>query len=311
MDLKEIRTVAIVGAGALGAMYGNHMIQNSSNNHLSITFIADPGRIERYKREGLIINEQRINFDFIDPDSSKQPFDLIIFATKYTTLKEAISFAAPFVGEETIIMSLLNGISSEEDLYEAYHSNHILYSFVHGTDSTKLGNILTHTGIGTIVYSSKDGDTADPDVLRVAKLFDDTKITYDITEDIHRRMWSKLMLNTGVNQVCAVYESPYKRCQTGGDLLPLMIEVMREVTKIAASKGVLLTEEDIEEWVQILDKLTPTAYPSMAQDILSKRKTEVDLFSGTMMKIGEENGIEVPRCRELYEKIKEKEADFR
>ena len=139
-------------------------------------------------------------------------------------------------------------------------------------------------------------------------LFDRTGLSYQVPDDILREQWNKLMLNTGVNQVTAVYGAPYSLIQKEGGARTMMIEAMREVLRVADTQDVDLSEADISYWLDLLATLNPDGHTSMCQDVLAGRPTEVELFAGTMLKIAEEEGLSLPVNAFLYERLKELET---
>ena len=118
------------------------------------------------------------------------------------------------------------------------------------------------------------------------------------------------MLNTGINQVVMVYEGVYDTVQQPGEARELMIATMREVMQVANAEGIDLNEDDIAGWLQVADGLNPQGMPSMRQDGLAKRRSEVELFSGTVIPLAHKHHIAVPNCQYLYDRIKEIEAAY-
>ena len=161
--------------------------------------------------------------------------------------------------------------------------------------------------MGYITIGNKD-KSRDEKLKAVTDLFDRTGLSYQIPDDILREQWNKLMLNTGVNQVTAVYGAPYSLIQKEGEARTMMIEAMREVLRVADTQDVDLSEADISYWLDLLATLNPDGHTSMCQDVLAGRPTEVELFAGTMLKIAEEEGLSLPVNAFLYERLKELET---
>ena len=132
----------------------------------------------------------------------------------------------------------------------------------------------------------------------------------EIHEDILYRQWSKLMLNVGLNQVCAVYNVPYRGVQHPGTARDTMLAAMREAQALAAREGVTLTDADISAWMKMTDALNPDGMPSMRQDTLARRPTEVELFAGAMRRLGEKHSVPTPVNDMLYRRIAELEAAY-
>ena len=161
--------------------------------------------------------------------------------------------------------------------------------------------------MGYITIGNKD-KSRDEKLKAVTDLFDRTGRSYQVPDDILREQWNKLMLNTGVNQVTAVYGAPYSLIQKEGEARTMMIEAMREVLRVADTQDVDLSEADISYWLDLLATLNPDGHTSMCQDVLAGRPTEVELFAGTMLKIAEEEGLSLPVNAFLYERLKELET---
>lgn len=303
----EIKTVRVVGQGALGTMFGRQMANNMPQG--SLQFIASPQRARRYKEEGVYANGQLCNFSYISPGSPASAPDLIIFAVKATALSAAIQDAQNHVGENTIILSLLNGITSEEELGAAFGVEKVLYCVAQGMDATKIGNQLTYQNMGLLSFGEKDSAQT-PRVEAVARFFKKVGIAYEQPADMQHKMWSKFMLNVGVNQAATVFETDYGALQQPGPGRTAMLDAMREVMQIAQCKGVALTVQDIDYWMGVIDKLSPAGMPSMRQDALEKRRGEVELFAGTVMRLGKETGIATPVNAYFYAAVNEMEKGY-
>ena len=89
-----------------------------------------------------------------------------------------------------------------------------------------------------------------------------------------------------------------------------VISAMKEVIIIANKEGIVLQEQEIDYWLQIIDSLNPNGMPSMRQDTMSRRKTEIDLFSGTIITLGRKHGIPTPVNDFLFDRIKNIEASY-
>jgi 2-dehydropantoate 2-reductase len=144
----------------------------------------------------------------------------------------------------------------------------------------------------------------------VETLFDAVGIPYTESDTILRQLWNKLMLNTGINQVVMVYEGTYATVQQPGEARNLMIATMEEVMRVANAEGIDLNQGDIQNWLQVADGLNPNGMPSMRQDGLAKRYSEVELFSGTILPLAQKHQIAVPNCAALYQRIKMMEAAY-
>lgn len=305
---KPIETVAIIGLGALGILYGTYLSKHMPKE--SIRIIADADRIRRYQESRIYSNGVACDFHYVTPDEKMEPADLVIFAVKYNGLAEAIEAMSNQIGDNTIILSALNGISSEGMIGEAYGMNKLLYCVAQGMDAVKVDNQLTYENMGMLVFGEQKTEYITEKMQVVADFFDRVSMPYQLDMDMNKRLWGKFMLNVGVNQVVAVCEGNYGDILVEGPHRDTMIAAMREVLILSEYEGVYLTEEDLNYWLVVLSKLSHKGKPSMRQDLEAKRRSEVELFAGTVRKMAKKHGILVPVNDYLYERIMEMEALF-
>ncbi|GAB3794103.1 ketopantoate reductase family protein [Virgibacillus kimchii] len=303
----EVKNVSIIGLGALGVLYGHHLSKKMPKENLRI--IADQERIEKYEREGIYCNGELCDFQYVTPEQNVEPADLIIFAVKYNGLQDAIHAAKNHVGENTVFLSTLNGITSEEAIGTYFGFDKLLYCVAQGMDAVKEGNRQSYHNFGTLVFGEKEGiDT--PKVKRIADFFKAMDMPYELDENMIKRQWGKFMLNVGVNQTVAVFASDYGEIQKEGKARDMMISAMREVMTLSRYEVINLGEEDVQYWLDVIGKLSPQGKPSMRQDTEAKRKSELELFAGTVIEMGKKHGVETPVNDELYRRIREMEQAF-
>ena len=305
----RIENVSIVGMGALGVMYGDFLTRKLGKEH--VDFIVDKARIERFQQHGMFCNRLPCDFAMTDEAETGRPADLLIFAVKATDLEAAIHSVRNKVSEHTIILSILNGITSEEIIGKTYGMDRILHCIVQGMDTIKENNKVTYAHFGQIRLGIYGNSGIKKQNLKdVTDLFDRIDMPYAVEGDIIRRMWCKLMLNVGVNQSVMIYEGTYATVQKPGEARDLMQAAMKEVIQVAQKEDVLITQADFDEYVQLVDTLSPAGMPSMRQDGLAHRKSEVELFSGTVIALAEKHGIDVPVNRRIYKTILEMEGAY-
>lgn len=304
----EIKKVSIIGLGALGILFGNHLAKRMPKEDVRI--IADRKRIDKYKEEHVYCNGELCDFHYVTPEEPCEPADLLIFTVKYEGLYDAIQAVQHHVGKETIILSALNGITSEGIIGQVYGLDKILYSVAQGMDAVKVGNKLTYDHMGMLCFGDQKPGGISDKVKSVAAFFDKIDLPYEVDTNMNNRQWGKFMLNVGVNQTVAVYKSNYGEIQREGEARETMIAAMREVITLSEYEGVNLTEADLNYWLSVLAALSPEGKPSMAQDLEARRYSEVSLFAGAVLKMGEKHGVPTPVNKKLYDTIKSIESTY-
>ncbi len=304
---KEIRKIGIIGAGGIGLLIGQPLTQHYGKEN--VFFIVDRERCIRYQKDGFLINGALFNPGLKTPDQRKQDLcDLLVITVKAIDLPEAIEEARSFISHDTIILSLLNGISSEQYIAEKLGIEPMLLAVAQRMDATKTGNALNYLSPGDFSI----GEPNHSNSLRLAAVrqcLEQAGIRTNTPEDMPRHMWSKFMLNCGVNQVLAACKGAY-RMREVPEIRQRIIAAMEEVRPIARAEGVNLTDDDLKTWIQVMDHLNPDGMPSMSQDILAGRKTEKELFSGTLRRLGKKHNIPTPVNDQLYEELSQLENAF-
>ena len=213
------------------------------------------------------------------------------------------------MGEHTVILSVLNGISSEEMLEAYYDKGHVVHCIAQGMDAVKLGNKLTYAHEGELRIGTPDAKNGIY-VNQAADMLKTAGIPYVIEEDILHRLWGKWMLNVGVNQVVMISEGTYETIQKPGKERDMMLAAMNEVQKLSELAGTGVTKEDLQSYVALVDTLNPQGMPSMRQDGLSHRYSEVDFFAGAVIEKAKSYGLDVPVNQKLYDTVKKMEASY-
>lgn len=296
--------ITIIGMGALGILYGDLFVKALGKE--AVTFLADEERIARYRRLGVTCNGEPCTFQM---SGRAQESDLVIFAVKGPDLDGALELAGEAVGEETIILSLLNGISSEEILEQRMKKGCVIHCIAQGMDAVKLGNALTYSHKGELRIGTPDAGKK-PCLERAGEILKAAGIPFVAEEDILHRLWGKWMLNVGVNQVVMVTEGTYGTIQRPGGARDMMLAAMEEVRRLSDLAGTGVTREDLEAYVKLVDSLNPDGMPSMRQDGIARRYSEVEFFSGAVLRKAAEYGMEAPVNRQLYDRIKAIEAGY-
>ena len=303
---KEIKKTAIIGMGALGMLYASQI--SSAFGPDSVYFLADQKRIGRYQKMTFTINGTPWSFPMKAPENAC-PADLIIIAVKYNALPSALDIMASSVGPDTTIISVMNGIDSEAIAGKRYGDEKVLYCIAQGMDAMKFGTDLTYTRSGELCLGTRmKGQENRLDAL--TRYFDSASISYRTESDILKRLWGKFMLNVGINQTCMAYEANYSQALTPGTQYDTLIGAMREVILLAQKEGITLTEGDLEAYIELLKTLSPEGVPSMRQDGIAHRPSEVEMFSGTVRRLAAKHGLSVPVNDMLYEKIKDMESNY-
>ncbi len=298
--MKQIKTSALIGLGALGILFGRKMPD--------VQVIADADRIRRYTTEPVVCNGAPCTFRYVTPEQG-EPVDLILVAVKATVLDSVLPELARFVGPDTVILSMLNGIRSEEKI-EAAYPGHTLWSVAIGMDATRAGRSLQFKQEGKIQFGEKSGELTER-VQATAAYLTACGIANEPCEDILFKQWNKLMINVGLNQAAAAFDLPYGGLRQPCHAQEMMLQAMQETIRLAHLEGVSLPEDsDAKFMASMMPTFAADGMPSMRQDVLAKRPTEVEEFSGVVRQLAQKHGMPTPANDFFYRRIHEIEAAY-
>ena len=294
-----IHTVAILGAGAIGGYFIWGLSDKLKEN---LWVIASGERKKRLETEGIRINGQKYALNVRTPEEAAG-VDLLLVSTKYAALEQCLDDIEKMVDDHTVVLSLLNGVDSEEIIGKRIGMEHMLYAIMKIT-SERRGNEIVFKGETTPGLFYGELGIAEPTrrVLEVAQLLQDTPLHYHIVEDIRTEIWYKFALNISQNLPQAMLGIGFGGYEDSEHMAALRKGLRAEVVAVAAAKGI-----DISKPQGIEGKSSPTAKRgrySTLQDLDAKRHTEIDMFSGALVQMGRELGVPTPYNEFTYHVIK-------
>lgn len=286
-----IESVAIVGAGAMGAMYAAHF----ADAGFATSLIARGERAARLRDPGLLVNGAPLATRVVDLDTEvPDPVGLIVVAVKSGQLDEAIADLAPLVGEHTTILSVLNGLDSEAALADAYGAERVLLSVALAMDAEREGRDVTYRQSGMLVFGEARNEPPSQRVVAVQEALDHAELRWQTPVDMRHQMWWKFMVNVGINQASAVLRAPYGAFAVDGPAREFMSALIGEVIEVARAEGVHLGPDDLARWDHVLAGQPAGGRTSMHQDVEAGRPTEVGIFAGRVVELGRSHGIATP-----------------
>lgn len=295
----EIKKVTVIGVGAVGAVVASQLTKFLGKENVEC--LADGERKSRYERDGIFLNGEKQDFNFVESKNA-QKSDLIIIATKNLQIDDAIRMMKNACGKKTLILSLLNGIQSEKEIAKIYGKENLLYGFVISLNSIHVGCKIECSDFGTVVFGEENNAKTER-TQALEKLFSDSGIRFKNPENIQLEMWKKFLINTVFNTLSAITRSPY-----GGFRFEVMQNLARkvgkEVVSVANAEKIPLTEKVTEDAIRMMCGHDPYGKTSMLQDMEAGRKSENDFFCGTIVRLGSEHGIPTPYCEFLRDLVK-------
>lgn len=304
--------IAVIGSGALGGFFGATLADIGQE----VTLVdIDPEKVKAIEESGLTITtkdgEKTISLRITARADEVGPVDLVFFSVKsYATLAAAQSLP-PLMGEETLVMSIQNGIGNVEKIssvvgrerviggitahsFQMLHQTHIRY--VGGAGHLHMGMI---EGKNTIRVND------------IAEVLRKGGIEVEVNEDIQDYIWYKLLINTPINAIAAITHLRNGEMADSEEVCNLMRIVADEALVVAKAEGIriLMTGHPVETCISALRAASENK-ASMLQDIEAKRRTEIDAINGAIVERGEKLGIPTPVNSALTRLVKVMEAQY-
>ena len=298
--MAKIKSVVLIGAGAVGAYFIQGLMKKPV---IDFSIVAEGSRRERLMEQGLKINGNHL-FPAVKTPGEAHGADLILISVKHDAINEAARMAAEIVTEQTIILSLLNGIDSEEVVGAAAGSEHMLYSIMRIQSWRENNEILFDPkATAGLFFGEKDLHEKTERVLAVEDLFADTEIRCTFIPDMLGEIWNKYASNISRNLPQAMLGVGYGAYEDSVHAAYLRDIMDAEVHAVADAKGIKIPPmvgDAAAAW-QTVDK---SARFSTLQDLDARRHTEVEMFLGVLIRIAAKVNVPVPCCTFAYHFIK-------
>jgi 2-dehydropantoate 2-reductase len=296
----------IIGAGAMGCLLGSFLGRAEEDVWLVDIWEDHVSSINRY---GLtVIDRGKSDTVSIRATTNTRDVgicDMVIVSTKFHQTRAAVENAHCLIGDDTVVMTIQNGIGNVETISEFVNKKQIVFGL------TTLGSVIRGPGKVEVTFSD-DAATyiwplvGEPDdrVRDLNNSFKRAGLNFQLAPDVRERIWKKLCLNAGLSMPLVI---PKLKC---GDFInqPSSLELIKglvfEIASVAKTEGVDIKPEDAYEYVVALAKQAPDHLPSPLMDILNHRKTEIDCLNGAIVSKAKEYGMEVPFNTAVFYLIK-------
>ena len=295
----KIKKVAVLGAGAVGS----YVIWGlSSRNDIELGVITEGERAERLKQNGCTINGKIYHPEVWNPRET-DAVDLLIVALKYGSLSAALESIQKATTENTVIMSLMNGVDSEEIIAEKVGVEHLLPAVIKVASHKEEDgyHFDPETTIG-IIFGELTAPYDSDRIRAIEELFKDTGIHFRATEYAREEMWSKFRLNVCNNLPQAILGAGVGCYRDSVHMKAISDGLKGELEAIAHAKGIDLSKTEASSGRG--SAVPPSARYSTLQDLDAGRHTEIDMFSGALIRMGKELGIPTPYNEYTYHMIK-------
>ena len=293
--MTAIKTVAVIGAGNIGAYVIRGFADVLGEN---LWVIADGERKERLERDGLIINGKRYALHVRTPEEAHGA-NLVVVSVKYNGLREILPDVRTIAAPHTLVMSLLNGVDSEEILSEAVPASQIMPAMIE-LFSARQGNEIimkpTAPDMGIHFGTVQGGPSAEA-VQAVCDAFDMSSMDWTCEEDVLAAIWTKYASNNSSNLPQVPLDAGAGAFEDSTHVKWMRQVVWEETRLVAEAEGIHIPQAPP---FATSEECPPQMIFSTLQDYRAGRKTEVEMFAGKLIEIAARHGLQVPVTETLY-----------
>ncbi len=294
--------IAVLGAGAMGMLIGGML---STANEVTLVDINKEA-VNKINEDGIIIHEKDGTTVKVKPNATcdtqgMDAVDLVIVFVKSMFSKSALTTNKSLIGPSTYLMTLQNGCGHEDTLLEFADENHVIIGTTQHNSSIKAMGEINHGGSGFTYLGSLSGNVSD--LQHVATAFNNAGVQAGADANIKKLIWGKMFTNVSASALTAVLKCPLGFIAESAYAWGMCEKLVNEAIDVAKSEGI---EFDREKEIEAVKKVcigAPQGYTSIYADIMAKRTTEVDTISGSVVKIGKRNGVDVKTHSAIVELI--------
>ncbi len=299
----------IMGSGAMGGLFGG-LITLAGEEVWLVGNRRD--QIDAIRSAGLILEEKGeprvIRMNAVSDATSVGKADLVIFFVKTYDTETAVSDALALEKEETIFLTLQNGLGNEEVICRKIDRKKVMLG-VTGQGATLIGlGHVRHAGWGKTIIGELDHHDTDR-VVRISQMFCGAGIETEVSSNIHDQVWGKLLVNVGINALTALTGFKNGQLLDYPESVRLMEKLVAEASEVARRKGIHLESDPIEK-VRKTIEVTKENRSSMGQDFDHRRKTEIEAINGAVVREAYPLGIPVPFNQAVTDLVKAIEKSF-
>ena len=287
-------SIAIVGPGAIGCLFGGML---GEAGHRVVMLDIRPERAKKINRDGIhirgISGERDVRVTATTRPADVADCELVIIATKSYDTAVAVKSIASVIASTTPVMPLQNGLGNVELISDAVGKERAIGGITSQGATLVADGSIIHAGAGKTVIAAPSG-SATGAIERVRDILDSAGFEPHVSDDLEGTIWSKLIINVGINALTAITRLNNGRLIEFEGTRTMMSAAVAEAAAIAKAKNIRLAHEDPLAQTEEVCRLTATNVSSMLQDVLAEGKTEIDAINGAVAGIGDELGIATP-----------------
>ncbi|RXI96536.1 ketopantoate reductase family protein [Anaerobacillus alkaliphilus] len=294
--------ILVLGAGAVGGYFGGRLVEKGED----VTFLVREARQKQLTEHGLVINsvhgDVKLQPKTILAGEAVIPFDLILFATKSYHFHNAIEAIKPYIGDQTLILPLLNGYQHFDQLKEMFGQEKILggLCFVEATLNEN-GEVVQTSPTHQLSFGELKGGTS-VRVEAIREVFSGTKTVFHLSENIVQDIWHKYLFITTLSGITTLMRSAIGPIREEGETF--IEQLFEETATIMRAVGAPIADGIERKHMETVRKQSYTMKSSMLRDMEKSYPTEADHIQGYLLQLAEQHRVQAPLLTLVYRNLR-------
>jgi 2-dehydropantoate 2-reductase len=302
--------ILVVGAGAIGGYFGGRLLEKGED----VTFLVRERRQQQLLEHGLVIESANGNVilqpkTIVASDQSGN-FDVILLSTKSYHLQVAIEDIRPFVGENTMILPLLNGMIHMDKLIEEFGEERVLggLCFIESTLDDN-GTVVQASPINDLVFGERNGQITER-IIKLEKAFSGTKAKFRLSQKIYEDMWYKYFFITAFSGITSLMRAPIGTIRETDSGQETIHRLLKEIFSIMSKIEAPILENIVAIQLKRINELGYAMKSSMQRDMEKLLPIEADHLQGYLLLIANRENIDAPILETIYANLKVYEVNY-
>lgn len=293
--------IVIYGTGGVGGYFGARLAQAGNK----VTFIARGEHLEAIKKHGLQLKSYKGDYlvcPAIATDTIAEVYDidLILVCVKTWQVAEAAQLIKPVLNDNTIVISLLNGLENEQVLSSIIPKKHILGGLCKIVCKMEDFGIISHLSYEPTIIFGELNHSKTERTYQIEKVFLKAEIKTKLADNIQRDIWTKFLYISTISAIGALTRATIGEMMASPQIKKIMVQTATEIVTIAKAKGIDLPNNIIEKQFQIIERQPYHTTSSLQRDMVAGRPSELEAQNGTIVRFGLELGVPTPVNDFLY-----------
>jgi 2-dehydropantoate 2-reductase len=296
--------VGIYGVGGAGGYFGGRLAQAGTE----VVWIARGPQLDALRRRGLEVESVHGDFSLGPLRASADPgelgqVDAVILGVKVWQLRDAAHAMVPLLGPDSCVVPLQNGVEASDDLRSILGDGPPLGGVAKIISELVAPGHIRHLGGPSSLAFGELNDRQSDRVERLRAALREAGIVVDVPVSIRAALWEKFLFVASLGGVGAVSRAPFGIIRSVPETRAMLERAMTEIRELAAARGVALPSHVVQQALALVDQQPAAGTTSLQRDLAAGRRSELEWWSGAVVRLGVESGVPTPVHRFMYQSL--------